>query len=181
MARAERVFRNLYRDSVSLMQLSAKLGALPGVRQASAVMATASNLALLQEAGLGLGDIEAGPNDLLVAVEGEEGALGDALAAAEAELTRTATAADDGGGRRRLAPRSGSGAGASTPRARSRTRPAWRSRSPMVGGPMRRNRRAAGRRRRRGRRRSGCRPASATSARALQRWDLLLRGAAAAR
>ena len=32
MARAERVFRNLYRDSVSLMQLSAKLGVLPGVR-----------------------------------------------------------------------------------------------------------------------------------------------------
>ena len=40
MARATRVFRNLYRDSVSLMQLSAKLGALAGVRQASAIMAT---------------------------------------------------------------------------------------------------------------------------------------------
>ena len=52
MARAERVFRNLYRDSVSLMQLSAKIGALAGVRQASAVMATAGNLDLLRAAGL---------------------------------------------------------------------------------------------------------------------------------
>ena len=41
-----------YRDSVSLMQLSALLGKLPGVEQASAVMATENNLALLAEAGL---------------------------------------------------------------------------------------------------------------------------------
>ena len=31
MARGERVVHNLYRDSVSLMQLSATLGRLPGV------------------------------------------------------------------------------------------------------------------------------------------------------
>ena len=100
MARAERVFRNLYRDSVSLMQLSAKLGALPGVRQASAIMATAGNLALLREAGLALGDLEAGPNDLLVVLEGEEEALEPALDTAEADLTRGPAAAQDGGFRR---------------------------------------------------------------------------------
>ena len=93
MARAKRVFRNLYRDSVSLMQLSAKLGALAGVRQASAIMATAGNLDLLREAGLAPGDVAAGPNDLLVALEGEdEDALDAALAAAEAELTAAARA-----------------------------------------------------------------------------------------
>jgi FdrA protein len=89
MARAKRVFRNFYRDSVSLMQLSAKLGALVGVRQASAIMATPGNLDLLREAGLAEGDVAAGPNDLLVALEGEdENALEAALAASEAELTR---------------------------------------------------------------------------------------------
>ena len=66
MARTQRVFRNLYRDSVSLMQLSAKLGALAGMRQASAIMATPGNLALLREAGLAQGEVEAGANDLLI-------------------------------------------------------------------------------------------------------------------
>ena len=106
MARAERVFRNFYRDSVSLMQLSAKLGALAGVRQASAVMATAGNLALLQDAGLIAAAVEPSPNDLLIALEGEdEAALAEALAAAEAELTRAPAAPADGGPRR-LPPRS---------------------------------------------------------------------------
>ena len=105
MASAARVFRNLYRDSVSLMQLSAKLGALAGVRQASAIMATAGNLDLLREAGLASAEVEAGPNDLLVALEGEAKALEEALAAAEAELTRAPAAALEGGPRR-IAPRS---------------------------------------------------------------------------
>jgi FdrA protein len=105
MASAERIFRNLYRDSVSLMQLSAKLGALAGVRQASAIMATAGNLALLREAGLAIGDVEAGPNDLLVALEGEEEALEAALDAAEAELNR-APAVAQVGGPRQIPPRS---------------------------------------------------------------------------
>jgi FdrA protein len=100
MARAERVFRNLYRDSVSLMQLSAKLGELAGVRQASAIMATAGNLALLREAGLAVADIETGPNDLLIALEGEEEALQAALDWAEAELSRAPAAARQGAVRR---------------------------------------------------------------------------------
>jgi succinyl-CoA synthetase alpha subunit len=100
MARSARVFRNLYRDSVALMQLSAKLGALAGVRQASAIMATAGNLALLREAGLALGDVAAGPDDLLIALEGEEEALEAALDTAEAELTRVPAAAQEGRFRR---------------------------------------------------------------------------------
>jgi FdrA protein len=104
MARTQRVFRNLYRDSVSLMQLSAKLGALAGVRQASAIMATPGNLALLREAGLALGDVEAGANDLLIVLEGEEEALEGTLEAAETELTRAPSRQQ--GGPRRLPPRS---------------------------------------------------------------------------
>jgi FdrA protein len=104
MARTQRVFSNLYRDSVSLMQLSAKLGALAGVRQASAIMATSGNLALLQEAGLALGDVEAGANDLLIVLEGEADALEAALDAAEAELTRVPPRPQ--GGERQLPPRS---------------------------------------------------------------------------
>jgi FdrA protein len=101
-----KLFRNLYRDSVSLMRLSAMLSARPGVRQASAVMATQGNLALLSEAGLALGTVEAGPNDLLVAIEGDEDALTDAMAAAEAALTETRARPEGDGGRRRPAPRS---------------------------------------------------------------------------
>ena len=52
MMRVANVTRNFYRDSVALMQISARLLGLPGVRQASAVMASANNLALLREAGL---------------------------------------------------------------------------------------------------------------------------------
>ncbi|HEX5794395.1 MAG TPA: acyl-CoA synthetase FdrA [Geminicoccaceae bacterium] len=106
MARGERVVHNLYRDSVSLMQLSATLGRLPGVRQASAVMATAGNLELLREAGLIAAAVEPSPNDLLVAVEAaDEAALADALGAAEAELSR-APAAQESGGPRRIPPKS---------------------------------------------------------------------------
>ena len=52
MATAQRMIKNLYRDSVSLMQFSEKLRALDGIKQASAVMATENNISLLVEAGL---------------------------------------------------------------------------------------------------------------------------------
>jgi succinyl-CoA synthetase alpha subunit len=68
-------------------------------------MATAGNLALLREAGLAIGDVEAGPNDLLVALDGEEEALEAALDAAEAELNR-APAVAQAGGPRQIPPRS---------------------------------------------------------------------------
>ena len=74
MASGTKVIRNFYRDSVSLMQLSARLAKLPGIVQASAIMASEANLALLRDAKLIDGPVEAGPNDLLVAVEGESDA-----------------------------------------------------------------------------------------------------------
>ena len=98
MASAAKVIPNLYRDSVSLMQLSAALAALPGIEQASAIMATPGNLALLAEAGLEIGRVAPSPNDLLIAVRGKSpAALEAALASAVAELDKQPPSASGGG------------------------------------------------------------------------------------
>ena len=104
MAHAARVLRDYYRDSVALMQLSAQLAARPGIAQAAAVMATERNLSQLREAGLLAGDVVAGPNDLLIALEGEAPALEAALDDAARTLDRPPPAA--GGGVTAIAPRS---------------------------------------------------------------------------
>ena len=89
MARVTKILRNFYRDSVSLMQLSSTFAKLPGVQQASAIMASANNISLLKEAGL-LGEtIEAGANDLLIALQGDDDALAAAMAAAESALNQS--------------------------------------------------------------------------------------------
>src|SRR5687767_10281544 len=84
MPSTQRLLRNFYRDSITLMQFSKGLAVQPGVRQASAVMATPGNLSLLVEAGL-LGEtIASSPNDLLIVLEGDgaaelEAALDEAV------------------------------------------------------------------------------------------------------
>lgn len=89
MATRSRTIPNLYRDSVSLMQLSARIAALPGVTGATAVMATEANIALAREAGLISAPPDAGPNDLLIVVAGADAATLDAaLEEAVAELDR---------------------------------------------------------------------------------------------
>ena len=106
MAGGTRIVRNLYRDSVSLMQLSSALAAMPGVGQASVVMATPANLDLLRAAGLARGAIDAGPNDLLIALEAKtEEALARALEHAEGAL-RAEPAAGAAGGPAAEPPRS---------------------------------------------------------------------------
>lgn len=82
-----RVFKNLYRDSVTLMQLSARLEAMEGVSMASALMGTPANQTMMVEAGLLEAPLaEAAPNDLVLVVQGEEGVLEAALAAFEKSL-----------------------------------------------------------------------------------------------
>ncbi len=95
----QKIVPNLYRDSVSLMQLSATLARLPGVEQASAIMATPANLELLREAGLlNADELAASPNDLLLALRGKTAAaLESALAAAVAALDKPAGTASGGG------------------------------------------------------------------------------------
>ena len=90
MATAFRVVPKEYRDSVSLMQLSALLAKLPGVDQASAVMATENNLALLTEAGFGVSATGATAADLLIVVRGDQSALAGAIDEALKNLTRQA-------------------------------------------------------------------------------------------
>ena len=91
-----------YFDSVVLMRIAAELGARPGVRAASLVMATASNKDVLEAAGLLADEARAaGANDLVVAIDAAEDAAGDALAAAEEALS--ARAAPPAARRRRAA------------------------------------------------------------------------------
>ena len=107
MATLQKIMRNHYRDSVSLMQLSSRLVDLSGVVQASAVMATDSNLALLKEAGLLEGKNDAGPNDLLIVIQGDDEALLErALAKAEDQLNERRAVWSEDSVKQRIAPRS---------------------------------------------------------------------------
>jgi FdrA protein len=90
-----KVFANLYKDSVTLMQLGARLRERDGIAQASCLMATPANLAQLQDADLSI-DTQASPSDLLVVVRGEPAACSDAIAAAD-EMLQSKGAAGDGG------------------------------------------------------------------------------------
>lgn len=82
-----RVFKNLYRDSVTLMQLSARLEAMEGISMASALMGTPANQTMMVEAGLLEAPLaEAAPNDLVLVVQGEESVLDEAIAAFDKSL-----------------------------------------------------------------------------------------------
>lgn len=106
MTTAQRSIHNQYRDSVSLMQLSEKIRALPGIRQASAVMATENNLSLLVEAGLLTHAGTPSPNDLLIIIEGDDEAeVGAAIDQAEALLSKRAEDSN-AENTRKVAPRS---------------------------------------------------------------------------
>ncbi|WP_033287797.1 acyl-CoA synthetase FdrA [Amycolatopsis jejuensis] len=77
------VFPNSYFDSVVLMRTAATLGARPGVRAASLLMATEPNRQVLADAGLLAAEAgAAGPNDLIVAVDCDDDLVDSVLAAA---------------------------------------------------------------------------------------------------
>src|SRR4051794_41917365 len=103
-----------YFDSVVLMRVAAELGSRPGVRTASLVMATAANKDVLAAAGL-LDDAAtaAGPNDLVIALDADEDAAGEAFAPPpEGPGPRPPPPAAPGGGARRApAPPPGPGGG----------------------------------------------------------------------
>jgi FdrA protein len=80
-----RVFHDLYKDSVSLMQLGAALRARACIDEASCIMATPANLAQLTDAGLVV-DAALTPSDLLVVVRGEADACAAAIDAASDAL-----------------------------------------------------------------------------------------------
>ena len=78
MAIVSAIRKNHYQDSMKLMQISQKLSALDGVKQASAIMATEANLSMLKEAGL-LKNMpqSAGGNDLIIAVDAKSVDIGN--------------------------------------------------------------------------------------------------------
>lgn len=92
------VLPNRYLDSVALLRLSGEMLAVDGVTNATAVMATASNLAAAAEVGIETPDIAA-PNDLFVGVIGHsEEACIAALALATERLSAGRSGRDTGGG-----------------------------------------------------------------------------------
>ncbi len=87
------VRRGAYADSVSLMQVSRRVGDVEGVSAALVAMATELNLEVLE--GMGFAAPDAGPNDLVVAVRAEDD---DAVAAALEELEAALAASSGGAG-----------------------------------------------------------------------------------
>ncbi len=94
MSTSSRYYPNLYKDSVSLMTVSAQIMTVDGIDTASIVMASATNIDNLAEAGLGPFDVR--PNDLLVALSGTPEACEEALTKADDLLTLTASPDDTG-------------------------------------------------------------------------------------
>ncbi len=107
MTTLTRVIRNCYRDSLSLMQLSARVAETPGVDAATVVMGTDSNQALLRDAGLLAGRADAGANDLLAVIRGDDTrVLEQALAELAEGLDREEPAYRAGGSAEAGLPRS---------------------------------------------------------------------------
>ena len=107
MVTLTRVIRNCYRDSLTLMQLSARLTGTPGVDAAAAVMATDGNRALLRDTGLLGGDAEGTAADVLVAIRGGDATvLERAFAALTEELHQDGAASRAATGAEPTLPRS---------------------------------------------------------------------------
>ena len=77
----------IYRDSVVLMQVSQAVASCGGVTAAIVAMATPLNIEVYERLGFDLAEVaRATPNDLLVAIKGEESALQGAAAELERQL-----------------------------------------------------------------------------------------------
>jgi FdrA protein len=88
-----RTYPKLYKDSVSLMKVSAEVVGIPGIETGSVVMASATNVENLADAGLGAYEVE--PNDLIVVVAGSDEACAEALARADELLKDSGVGGDD--------------------------------------------------------------------------------------
>jgi len=93
MTTGSRLYPNLYKDSVSLMAVTARVTGVAGIDGGSVVMASATNVENLAVAGLG--EFEIGPNDLVVAVSGTEGACAQALELADVLLSQAPDSGSD--------------------------------------------------------------------------------------
>lgn len=94
-----RVKRNTYFDSITLMRMARSLTGMPGIDDATAIMATEANLQLLAEAGLAPFEGTSGPvtpADVLIVVRAsDEDSAEASLQAAEEQLTQRPAPAVD--------------------------------------------------------------------------------------
>lgn len=82
--------QGVYADSVSLMQVSQQVRAVEGVNAVLVAMGTEVNLDLLPDMGFDTTDLDAGPNDLVVAVDAaDDDALGRGLDEVDVALAAT--------------------------------------------------------------------------------------------
>ena len=111
---ARLVLPSFYQDSVKLMRLAREIGKKQGVSEVAALMGTPANHEILLQAGLaGEDEDEAGPNDLVLAVEADSQVLAfEAIEEAKAFLTE---ARAGGGGTSDFSPSSLAGALAAVP------------------------------------------------------------------
>ena len=83
------VKKNRYFDSVFLMAVARRLNDQPGIESAAAVMGSPANLKILLEMGIAEAAVEgAGPNDLIVALQGSEEAVSCLLGSIDEWLVR---------------------------------------------------------------------------------------------
>ena len=85
-----------YLDSVTLMQVSRTVAAAPGVEAAQVAMATELNLEVIR--GMGFDVPASAPNDLVVAIRGDESGIAAGQSALEAALAQSRSAAGASGG-----------------------------------------------------------------------------------
>ena len=99
---------NLYKDSVALMRMAQVVLAQPGVRQATLMMGTPANKAILTQAGLHSAQSEsARPGDLMIVVDADTAEQMSAANAQFAELLEgNREASGDAASTARMAPRS---------------------------------------------------------------------------
>lgn len=94
------VWRSYYQDSMVLMRVAESLRALPGVREAAALMGTPANQELLAAAGLATPEAKgAGPGDLILAVAAETEAQAEAALEAAWGLSEERQRAREAAGR----------------------------------------------------------------------------------
>ncbi|EWT02807.1 FdrA family protein [Intrasporangium oryzae NRRL B-24470] len=93
-----------YYDSVSLMQVSRSVAAAPGVEAAQVAMATELNLDVIRGMGFDVPDTAA-PNDLVVAIRGDDAGVASGQAALDAALAGLRSAATQSAGLGEAPPR----------------------------------------------------------------------------
>ena len=91
------IFGNTYRDSVVLMRLSRELTAIDGIEEATAIMGTDNNKALLEQAELLVETGQnAGANDIIVSFRGSSQEIETSATSKIRELLVSERSAADG-------------------------------------------------------------------------------------